>query len=61
MTIELVFAACDPPEGCLRAEDGETRCFAGWLGLLRALSDLIGADAASALPLRDDIRRELDT
>jgi hypothetical protein len=46
MEIRIVLAALVPPAGRVYrvGADGDPLVFTGWLGLLRALSDLIGGD-----------------
>lgn len=39
--IEISVDTFDPPEGTLVADDGEAISFAGWLDLLRVLSELL--------------------
>jgi hypothetical protein len=39
--IEILVDTFDPPEGTLVADDGESIPFAGWLDLLRVLSELL--------------------
>jgi hypothetical protein len=39
--IEISVDTFDPPEGVLVADDGEAIRFAGWLDLLRVLSELL--------------------
>lgn len=41
MRIEISVDTFDPPEGTLVADDGEAIPFAGWLDLLRVLSELL--------------------
>lgn len=49
MRIELTFKEQEPPTGCVVPEGSTPMPFAGWLGLLRLLSDL----RADPAPERD--------
>ena len=41
MQIEISVETMDPPQGTLVADGGESISFAGWLDLLRVLSELL--------------------
>ncbi|WP_157042002.1 hypothetical protein [Nitriliruptor alkaliphilus] len=43
MDLIIEFDEHDPPCGRIRGEDGSRTAFVGWLGLLRALTDLLEA------------------
>jgi hypothetical protein len=42
LRIEIDLDASDPPEGRLRLPHGPEQAFVGWLGLMKALSDVLG-------------------
>jgi hypothetical protein len=45
--IEIEVTEHEPPSGMVRTADGNLVAFDGWLGLMRALSDAIGAPDAN--------------
>ena len=42
MQVTISFEGTDPPRGRAGSEGGESMSFTGWLGLLKALSQLLG-------------------
>lgn len=51
MEIKISFEQTDPPTGRVVGGGGELVPFSGWLGLLKALSELVARGEAHAEPL----------
>ncbi len=54
----LEFDDSEPISGSLRAEDGASRPFSGWLGLIAAIKETAGSDPSPASADRRASRRD---